>query len=104
MSIQRSGTWKALALAALLGCAGCLGPNHATGQLYDWNSNLANRWVQAGTFVVLSPIYVVFNIGDNLIFNPIQWWGGGNPIAKPDGVDGYGFIQVSEDPLQGGTR
>jgi hypothetical protein len=104
MTIQRSGAWRALALSALLGCGGCLGPNHATGHLYNWNSNLGNKWVQAGSFLLLTPVYVVINISDNLIFNPIQWWGGGNPIARPDGVDGFGFIQVSENPLQAGPR
>jgi len=104
MSMQRSWGWKSLALAALLSCASCLGPNHATGQLFNWNAGLGNKFVQAGGFIVLSPIYLTFFFGDNLIFNPVQWWSGSNPIAEPEGIDDLGFIRVSDEPFEGGQR
>ena len=104
MTRHRCPGWQALALAALVSCASCLGPNHATGQLFNWNAGFDNEFVQAGTFLVLSPVYLAFFFADNAVFNPILWWTGTNPIAEPEGIDDLGFVRVSSEPFQGGTR
>ena len=33
-------------LCVLLNCAGCLGHNHATGRLFEFNMELENKWAQ----------------------------------------------------------
>ena len=76
-----------LALAVLFCFAGCLGPNHAVGHLYQWNDSFENKWAKEGIFIVTFPGYLLFAVGDALIFNSIQWWSGENPISRP-GTDG----------------
>lgn len=75
--------FRTLALCALLLCTACLGPNHATGRLARWNSDFENRWARQGVFMVSFPVYLIFSIGDNFIFNSIFWWTGNNPINPP---------------------
>jgi Domain of unknown function (DUF3332) len=72
-----------LALAVLFCFAGCLGPNHAVGHLYQWNDSFENKWAKEGIFIVALPAYAIFALGDNLIFNSVQWWSGNNPISRP---------------------
>ena len=76
-------------LSLFLLTAGCLGPSHATGHLYKFNSEFENEWAQEGMFLLLLPVYVLFSAGDQLIFNPIYWWSGNNPISPP-GKKGQG--------------
>ena len=69
----------------LLMAPACLGPNHATARLGNWNvTEFEGKWAQEGMFLVLFIPYVLFSVGDMLIFNPIQWWTGENPIVRPD--------------------
>ena len=75
----------AMGLCAFLLCTGCLGPGHATGHLFKFNRSFENRWAQEGMFLVMLPAYVIFGIGDQLIFNSVYWWTGDNPIDPPEG-------------------
>ena len=73
-------------VAALLSLAlfsSCLGPNKLFNKLHDWNETATDeRWANEGIFVVLNviPVYGVCYLGDIIIFNSIEWWGGTNPI------------------------
>lgn len=83
-----STVWnRVIGAAALLGllllCTSCLGPGHATARLYRFNQSFENKYAQEGMFLVMLPGYIVFSLGDNFIFNPIQWWTGENPIDPP---------------------
>ncbi len=80
---KRVRGWHGLAIAVLFCLSGCLGPNHATGHLGQWNNELDGKWGNEVAFVLLLPVYVVFSLGDVLIFNSIQWWSGDNPISAP---------------------
>ena len=74
----------ALALTVL--GSSCLGPNNAFNGLTVWNKKVTdNKWANEGIFLVLNiiPVYAVFLIGDYIIFNSIEFWGGKNPIDKP---------------------
>jgi hypothetical protein len=71
-------------MCALLLGTGCLGPGHATGRLYKWNSSFEGKWSKQGMFIVCLPGYIVTSIGDNLIFNSWQWWTGENPVDPPE--------------------
>lgn len=72
-----------VALCLLSVCSACLGPNHATARLARFNNDIDNRWAKQGTFMVLLPGYLVFSLGDNLVFNSIYWWTGNNPVDPP---------------------
>lgn len=77
--------FRVIALVALFGllCTSCLGPGHATARLYQVNNEVENKWGREGLFLLFIPAYVVTSLGDNLIFNSIQWWTGENPIDPP---------------------
>lgn len=77
----------ALCLVAVL-TAGCFGPMNASGRLKTWNQEIENRWGGELTYILLKipygGVYVIFFLGDALIFNPIEFWGGTNPIDPVD--------------------
>ena len=75
---------QVLALSALFCFTGCLGPNHAGGHIASWNASFENKWAREGIFLLALPGYVLFAIGDTLIFNSWQWWSGCNPISRPE--------------------
>ena len=81
-----------VALAVLVLCTGCLGPNHATARLARYNQDIENRWVRQGAFWVFIPAYIVVSVGDNLIFNSMQWWTGNNPVDPPADESGPGDL------------
>ena len=75
---------SALAAVALL--SGCYGPFNATRSLHKWNGEISeSKWAVEGVFLAASiiPVYGLFVIGDALIFNSIEFWGGKNPIDPP---------------------
>jgi len=53
------------------------------GRLARFNTDIENRWARQGTFMLFLPGYLVFSLGDNLVFNPIFWWTGNNPVDPP---------------------
>jgi hypothetical protein len=77
---------KSLAALALAACAflpGCLGPNNAFNNLHAWNQKVTdNKWGNEAVFIGLNiiPVYGLCYLGDVLIFNSIEFWGGNNPI------------------------
>ena len=83
---------KAATLAAvlLLGSLtqGCYGPFNATRNLWHWNGTIGDKWGQELVFLGLCiiPVYEIFMLGDALIFNSIQFWGGDNPIKPTAGA------------------
>lgn len=81
---------KKSVLAAALGlgmlCSSCLGPNNAFNSIHSWNSRATgskwgNELVHIGFWIL--PVYQLSLLGDVLIFNSIEFWGGENPIAAP---------------------
>jgi hypothetical protein len=79
-------------LAGLLGLtllgSSCLGPNNAFNGLHHWNRNLdESKWINELVFVGLTviPVYSLCYLGDILIFNSIEFWGGENPIEPAKG-------------------
>ena len=82
---------KAATLASLLLLgslsSGCYGPFNLTRNLHHWNGTIENKWGREGVFLVIFiiPVYGVCVLGDVLIFNSIEFWGGENPI-KPSAM------------------
>ena len=78
--------FQAATLAAILFLgsvtSGCYGPFNATRNLWHFNGTIEGKWGQEAIFLAFSiiPVYAVFFLGDVLIFNSIQFWGGENPI------------------------
>lgn len=90
MKIRKSVLAAVLALT--LATPGCLGPDHAYNSLKNWNAELSDEdWVNEIVFLGLNiiPIYGLAWLGDVVIFNTIQYWGGDNPIGAPGPFPGF---------------
>lgn len=76
----------ALLSALLVSVPGCYGSFNLTRQMHNFNGDISeNEWVQEITFLgmVIIPVYGVGMLGDGLIFNAFEFWGGENPISAP---------------------
>ena len=82
---------KAATLAGLLLLGSmtpaCTGPFNLTRNIHHWNTSIENKWGEEGMFLVLVivPVYGICMLGDAIIFNSIEFWGGENPI-KPSAM------------------
>lgn len=75
-------------VATSLAFTGCYGPYRLTTKLHSWNGQVSQKkFVQELVFLGLCiiPAYEICILGDGLIFNTIEFWGGNNPIAMKDG-------------------
>ena len=72
-------------LAVALFASGCYGPFNLTRRLYRWNGQVGDKWANEFAFLVLAwlPVYGLATLGDALIFNSIEFWGGKNPVEPP---------------------
>ena len=71
---------------SLLGSS-CIGPNNCWEGLHTWNGKATDsKWGNELIFVAFTiiPVYGICYLGDILIFNTIEWWGGKNPIDQPE--------------------
>ncbi len=70
-------------VAVFLGVSGCYGPFRLTQNLHSWNRDVGGKWTREGVFLLMTivPVYPFATLGDALIFNSIEFWGGDNPIA-----------------------
>jgi hypothetical protein len=73
----------------------CYGPFNLTRNLYKWNSQLkgtkeiGSKWMRGLVFPLLIPFYLLAAVGDAVVFNFIEFWGGQNPIRTThEGEDG----------------
>lgn len=72
-----------LALLLVL-TTGCIGPNNAFDSVISWNSRATeSKWWNELIFLPMSIVAEFALIGDYLIFNSIEFWGGENPIQEP---------------------
>jgi len=79
-SVKRSALIATLCLATL--SAGCYGPFNATQKFHKWNGSMGNKWGNEAVFLLTFwNIYPLCMLGDSLIFNSIEFWGGTNPIT-----------------------
>jgi len=71
-----------LFLVFTVGLAGCYGPFNLTKKLYKWNGGIGGKWVNEGVFLGMAilPVYFFATLGDAIIFNSIEFWGGKNPV------------------------
>jgi hypothetical protein len=83
-------TLIAAAMAGSIALTGCFGSFTAVKKLYNWNDSFGNKWVEWAVFLAFSvlPVYEIFALGDVLIFNSVEFWTGGNPLAAGDAYHG----------------
>ncbi len=77
-----------LSLASTILFTSCIGSFSAFNGLRDWNENVTDN--QFGNEVIflalwILPVYGLATLGDLLVFNAIEFWGGDNPIAMKEG-------------------
>lgn len=89
MKVQKNTTWLLGILCAVMLTTSCIGPMNASGRVKTWNRKIENRWLGEGVFLVFRyfPVYTACFLGDVLIFNSIEFWGGKNPIKPPKPED-----------------
>lgn len=78
----------ALLVASVPSLTGCYGPFWLTTKLHNWNGQVSNKkFVNELVFLgfTILPAYGICLLGDALIFNSIEFWGGNNPISMKDG-------------------
>jgi Domain of unknown function (DUF3332) len=80
-------TSRILAPIVLLGvfATSCIGPMKAFNGILNWNSQVSEeKWLNELLFL---PVYAIglplAGLGDVLIFNAFEFWGGENPIGDP---------------------
>jgi len=88
----RTTRWRrALALIAAgalaLPLAGCFGKFNAVRGVHGFNERVSEgKWQRSAAFVMLNvaPVYPVAGLMDALLFNPIEFWTGRNPVDPED--------------------
>lgn len=73
------------ALAAFLcsSMTSCMGKFALTRNLYAWNAQVSNKFVNEIVFVAfwILPVYEVCAVADLLVLNSIEFWSGDNPMT-----------------------
>jgi hypothetical protein len=77
----------AAALTLSLMGSSCIGPNNLFEGLHTWNGKATeSKWGNELIFLgfTIIPVYGFAYLGDIVIFNAFDWWGGKNPIDQPE--------------------
>ena len=78
-------TFLTAALAAFLcsSMTSCMGKFALTRNLYAWNEQVSNKFINEVIFVAfwVLPVYEVCGIADLLVLNSIEFWSGDNPMT-----------------------
>ena len=73
------------AMAALLcsSMTSCMGKFALTRNLYAWNDQVSNKFINEIVFVAfwILPVYEVCGLADLLVLNTIEFWSGDNPMT-----------------------
>ena len=81
--------------------SGCYGPFRLTTKLHQWNGNVSNKkFVNELVFLGLCilPAYELCTLGDVLIFNSIEFWGGQDRITMKAGDVEEGQVMYAGHP------
>ena len=81
-----------VAIAALMcsSMSSCMGHFALTKNLYAWNEQISNKFVNELVFIAfwVLPVYEVCGLADLLVLNSIEFWSGDNPMtASTKAVD-----------------
>lgn len=74
----------AILMIGIVLMAGCTGPFRLTKSVHNWQTSFDSKWVDELVFLgcVIIPVYGLSMLGDGIIFNSIEFWGGTNPISE----------------------
>jgi hypothetical protein len=104
---RRSRLLVALALMLTLSLStttlsGCYGQFAVTKGLYNWNGSIQNRFVKSLVFwaFIIIPAYALCSLGDFLIFNVIEFWGGKNVINGQGRASGPPPRRIAKDTIE----
>ncbi|MDE6522727.1 MAG: DUF3332 domain-containing protein [Muribaculaceae bacterium] len=93
-----------VALAALIcsSLTSCMGKFALTRNLYAWNDQVSNKFVNEIVFVAfwILPVYEVCGLADLLVLNTIEFWSGDNPMTastKTIDTDHGRYLVKSDD-------
>ena len=76
----------AIALTLATTSTSCLGPDNAYNSYKKWNNEVTdNKWLNELIYIPGMFVGWLFHMGDQVIFNSIEFWGGKNPIDAPSG-------------------
>ena len=83
--MRQSHRVGAVVLAAGVLLSGCYGPFNLTRRLYQWNSQVGDKWEKELVFLLLValPVYGLTTFGDAVVFNSMEFWTGNNPVDPP---------------------
>lgn len=83
--MRQSHRVGAVVLAAGVLLSGCYGPFNLTRRLYQWNSQVGDKWEKELVFLLLValPVYQLTTFGDAVVFNSMEFWTGRNPVDPP---------------------
>ena len=74
-----------VAVAAVLcsSLSSCMGKFALTRNLYSWNEQISNKFINEVVFVAfwILPVYEVCSLADLLVLNSIEFWSGDNPMT-----------------------
>lgn len=74
------------AAAAAVLCSGmtsCMGSFALTSEVYKWNKQIGNKFVNELVFFAFFPlpVYPVCGLADALVLNAVEFWSGNNPMT-----------------------
>src|SRR5512138_595050 len=90
-AMMRHRKLVAVLVVLCFAASGCIGSFGAFNKLLSWNKSVTpNKWGNELIFLALNiiPVYGLAMLGDMLIFNAIEFWGGDNPMRAESVVDG----------------
>lgn len=76
---------SALLLSAVILFSSCIGSFRLTNRVLDWNKGIGNKFVNELVFIAFHVLFVyeATILVDALVFNTIDFWGGGGMAAEP---------------------
>lgn len=99
MMIQkaRSSLVAVVAAAAIAASAGCFGRFRVTMAVYEFNAGIGNKFLRSLAMwaMIIIPVYEIAGLADILIFNTIEFWGGGS-VAKIHKTPDGGQVEVAQ--------
>src|SRR4051812_31708500 len=90
------------AATAVAFSTGCFGSFALTRKLWDFNNTVSKeKGIKELLFLVfvIVPVYELASLGDALIFNTVEFWGGKNPITAMKDGDRDVIVQRTGDGL-----
>jgi len=92
----------ALVLSGTILLQSCIGSFNLTRAVYDWNTNIGDKWVNELVFLacLVVPVYGIASFVDVVALNTIEFWSGQNPMALKDGEKKQKLVEIDGKSYQ----